>query len=243
MVRKDIVIRSYVDSKCFLDLRPQLLSSTPGGQSGHKSSTKVRVLSSNTEKISPRPASTKRDSYDSLFPKNIPPRGYKSLQRKPAPELTTSSPKTSAGDGFSSFEAYPSGNVQGGKKRKCSQVSAGLGPLELTQTTNPVTQAVQRKKRKTLNCVSFDFEGWEDDEAGQQKLRKSSTTNTEAWPEREAGGLSSTPSAETVQGEPSQARAQLSEPDGRTSRYFNVVPSTFSADRSSKFEDFEGLEG
>lgn len=123
----------------------------------------------NSQKSSSRSPSIEHGHNPHSLTSNSTPRGYKSLQRKPVTESALVNPKQIVGDGFSEFEAFPSGNVQVGKKRKYTHAAAGLGPLELTQSAKIVKKATRRRERQ-LDQHSFDSEGRVTHRPGQDNL-------------------------------------------------------------------------
>jgi hypothetical protein len=96
--------------------------------------------------------------------KRTTPKGFKQLQKRPDIVTSDHKPFDSLGDGFSDYEAVPTGVAQVGGKRKPALPSVALGQLELTQTTNvePVEKQKTRRftrtrKRDRREDDPFDF--------------------------------------------------------------------------------------
>lgn len=96
--------------------------------------------------------------------KRTTPKGFKQLRNRAVAVTPDHKPAYSLGDGFSEYEAIPTGIVHVGSKRKFTVPSFALGQLELTQTTN-VAPAVKEKRRRFIRIRkrdrrednSFDF--------------------------------------------------------------------------------------
>ncbi|OIW31811.1 hypothetical protein CONLIGDRAFT_641591 [Coniochaeta ligniaria NRRL 30616] len=96
--------------------------------------------------------------------KRTTPKGFKQLQNKAGTVTPDHKPVYSLGDGFSEYEAIPTGLVQMGVRRKPSLPSVALGQLELTQTTNTEPEKKQKmrrfmrtRKRNRAEDDPFDF--------------------------------------------------------------------------------------
>lgn len=96
--------------------------------------------------------------------KRTTPKGFKQLRNRAVSVTPDHKPAYSLGDGFSEYEAIPTGLVHVGSKRKSTVPSFALGQLELTQTTN-IEPAVKEKRRRFIRIRkrdrrednSFDF--------------------------------------------------------------------------------------
>lgn len=99
----------------------------------------------------------KRGNPPFLVLDKAPPQAYKMLPRKTSTEPPSFTTKYPVGDGFSVDEVSPSGTAQVARKRRSPPVATGLGPLELTQSTQAVKQATRPRKRK-LDGHIFDIE-------------------------------------------------------------------------------------
>lgn len=95
--------------------------------------------------------------------KRTTPKGFRQPQRNPDISTRDTRAAYTLGDGFSEYEAVPTGLIQVGGKRKFSHHGIALGQLELTQTSKTEPEEKKRKrytrirKRDRREDNPFDF--------------------------------------------------------------------------------------